>query len=216
MNRTQRLMALAEHLRGRRTGTTAAALAERFGVSARTIHRDLDALRAAHLPIHGERGRGGGLRLDRTYTLPPVNFVAREGAVLVAAGQWLVASRMMPFAATLQAGLDKIRAALPASRQAELERLLRALAFTGVPARRVDPAVRAVVEQAWFADRPFVIEYGSLPDRAPEPRVVYIRSLVMTRSETLLNCDEVSRGGTRQFKLHKIDRAWFAEGTGPG
>ena len=35
----------------------------------------------------GERGRGGGLVLDRSYTLPPVNFTAREAALLVAA--WL-------------------------------------------------------------------------------------------------------------------------------
>ena len=51
MNKTERLFALAEHLRARRTGVTAEQLAERFGVTIRTIYRDLDALRAAHLPL---------------------------------------------------------------------------------------------------------------------------------------------------------------------
>src|SRR3954451_21569821 len=86
MSRTERLFALAEYLRGRRTGVTAETLAERFGVTVRTIYRDLDALRAASLPIGAERGRGGGYALDRNYTLPPVNFTAREAALVIALG----------------------------------------------------------------------------------------------------------------------------------
>ena len=58
----------------RRTGVTAEELSERFGVTLRTIYRDLASLRTAAMPIRGERGRGGGIALDRAYTLPPVNF----------------------------------------------------------------------------------------------------------------------------------------------
>ncbi len=58
MRRQTRLMAILEHLRGRRTGTTANALAERFGVTLRTIYRDLDTLREASIPLRAERGRG--------------------------------------------------------------------------------------------------------------------------------------------------------------
>src|SRR5262249_18373192 len=82
MRRQARLFALAEHRRARRTGVTAAELADRFGVTLRTIYRDLDALREAEMPISAERGRGGGFALDRTYSLPPVNFTAREAALL--------------------------------------------------------------------------------------------------------------------------------------
>ena len=46
MNRKTRLFALAEALRARRTGVTAEALAERFGVTVRTIYRDLATLQA--------------------------------------------------------------------------------------------------------------------------------------------------------------------------
>src|ERR687890_1918691 len=101
MQRTERLFALAEYLRGRRTGVTAEALAERFGVTLRTIYRDLDALRAASLPLGAERGRGGGYALDRSYTLPPVNFTAREAATLLLAGRWVTELRLLPFTDTL-------------------------------------------------------------------------------------------------------------------
>src|ERR1700704_6229906 len=115
MRRTERLFALAEYLRGRRTGVTAEILAERFGVTVRTIYRDLDALRDASLPLHADRGRGGGYALDRNYTLPPVNFTAREAALLVAVAGWATSMRFLPFADTLEGAVDKVRGALTSS-----------------------------------------------------------------------------------------------------
>ena len=97
MTRQARLFAIAEYLRGRRTGATAQAIAERFGVTLRTVYRDLAALRLAELPLHAERGRGGGYALDRHYTLPPVNLNAREAAVLVALGTYGLRMRLLPY-----------------------------------------------------------------------------------------------------------------------
>ncbi|MEO0814413.1 MAG: HTH domain-containing protein, partial [Myxococcota bacterium] len=105
MKRTERLFAIAEYLRGRRTGVTAESLAARFGVTVRTIYRDLDSLRDAALPLHSERGRGGGFALDRAYSLPPVNFTAREAAMLVFAGDYLDRMRSMPFSRAMRGAL---------------------------------------------------------------------------------------------------------------
>src|SRR5260221_14534817 len=131
MCRQSRLFALAEHLRGRRTGTTAEALSERFGVSIRTIHRDLDALRDAALPLQAERGRGGGYALDRAYTLPPVNLSPREAAVLVVLGRYAKALRLLPFEETLEAGLGKGGGGLSAAAPREPLGHLRPLQFPG-------------------------------------------------------------------------------------
>src|SRR3954467_3434356 len=109
LKRTERLFAIAEFLRGRRTGVTAEGLAERFGVTIRTIYRDLDSLRAAELPLQAERGRGGGYALDRAYTLPPVNFTPREAALLVTLGRFAAEMRILPFTDTLAGALDKVR-----------------------------------------------------------------------------------------------------------
>src|SRR5579863_8626651 len=102
MRRQARLFAIVEHLRARRTGVTAEELADRFGTSARTIYRDLETLKDGALPLRADRGRGGGYALDRAYSLPPVNFNAREAAVLLTVGRWATEMRLMPFAETLQ------------------------------------------------------------------------------------------------------------------
>src|SRR3954466_14731524 len=159
MNKTERLFALAEHLVPRRTGVTAEQLADRFGVTVRTVYRDLDALRAASLPLGAERGRGGGYALDKSYSLPPVNFTAREAALLVALGKFAVDTRLLPFEETLQRALDKVRSALSTSAQRELVGRLRELAFIGIPAAPIPKAVRAAVERAWFEQQPLRITY---------------------------------------------------------
>jgi predicted DNA-binding transcriptional regulator YafY len=205
MRRQARLFAIAEHLRSRRSGITAEALAERFHVSIRTIYRDLDTLRDAEMPVMADRGRGGGYALDRSYSLPPVNFSAREAAILVTAGKWLVDARLLPLVDTLSSALDKVRGALPSNARVELERFAASLAFVGVPARTAPPEVRSVIEQAWIERRPVQIRYHGALDITV--RAVLIKTVVMERTETLLNCVDLDRNEDRQFRLHNISAA---------
>jgi predicted DNA-binding transcriptional regulator YafY len=206
MQRTERLFALAEYLRGRRTGVTAEALAERFGVTVRTMYRDLDALRAASLPLAAERGRGGGYALDRSYTLPPVNFTPREAALLVALGTFASNMRLMPFTGTLGSALDKVRAALSTSAQRELLERLRELSFLGVPALPSREAVRAALERAWFEQQPLRITYVD-GNHIESTREVRIQGVIMDRHETRLDALDLASNERRHFRLDRITRA---------
>jgi predicted DNA-binding transcriptional regulator YafY len=203
MKRRERLFAMTEFLRARRSGVTAEVLAERFGVTVRTAYRDLDSLRDAELPLRADRGRGGGFALDRAYTLPPVNFTPREAALLVALGNFATRMRILPFVDTLATALDKVRGALSASAQRELVALMDGIAFTGIPAHPAAAAVRRAVEQAWFERQPLRIRYRGA-DEIVSTRVVRIESVVMERSLTLLNCDDLDKGERRQFRLDRI------------
>jgi predicted DNA-binding transcriptional regulator YafY len=203
MRRTERLFALAEYLRGRRTGVTAEALAERFGVTVRTIYRDLDGLRAASMPLSAERGRGGGYALDRSYSLPPVNFTAREAALLVALGRYAIEMRLLPFTETLESSLDKVRAALSTSAQRELLARLKELSFVGIPALPIKKSVRMALERAWFEQQPLRITYidGNFVQTTRDVRV---ESVVMERSETRINALDIEKNERRQFRLDRI------------
>jgi predicted DNA-binding transcriptional regulator YafY len=205
MRRTTRLFALAEHLRGRRSGVTAEALAQRFGVTVRTIYRDLDALRDASFPLHAERGRGGGYALDRSYSLPPVNFSAREAALLLLAGHFLQTLRILPFGEPLVGALDKVRGALPAAGQRDLAALEKRLAFVGVPAHPVAKGVLAALERAFFEGGALRLTYDGRD--GPSQRTVRVESLVLERTETRLNVWDYGKRAARQLQLHRVREA---------
>jgi predicted DNA-binding transcriptional regulator YafY len=206
MQRTERLFALAEYLRGRRTGVTAETLAERFGVTIRTIYRDLDALRAAAMPVAAERGRGGGYALDRSYSLPPVNFTAREAALIVALGRFAIDMRLMPFTDTLESALDKVRSALSTSAQRELLTRLKELSFLGVPSLPAKKAVREAIERAWFEQQPIRITYVD-GNYLETTRDVRIMSVIMDRHETRIDAVELDKDERRPFRLDRITQA---------
>lgn len=214
MTRQARLLAITEYLRGRRTGVTAQAIAERFGVTLRTVYRDLAALRDADLPLHAEQGRGGGYALDRHYTLPPVNLNAREAAVLVALGAYAAHLRLLPFQETLGAALDKVRGALSHSAQRELLEVVAGLEFVGVPALPAPAPVRRAVEEAWFTGRPLRVRYHR-GDFSTGERVVKVTGVTMERHSTLLACTDTATGERRQLRLDRIDEAALVEVRGP-
>ena len=58
--------------------TTAGDLAADLGVSLRTVQRDLVALRDLGMPIESDRGRGGGIRLERGWSLGRVHLSESE------------------------------------------------------------------------------------------------------------------------------------------
>jgi predicted DNA-binding transcriptional regulator YafY len=57
---------------------TAKELAERFGVSTRTIYRDIDALSLANIPIYTNKGNKGGIRILPEFTLNKSIFSEEE------------------------------------------------------------------------------------------------------------------------------------------
>lgn len=80
--RADRLFQIVQILRGRRL-TTAGLLAERLGVSERTIYRDIRDLSLSGVPVEGEAG--SGYRLLAGYSLPPLMLTTQESEALVAA-----------------------------------------------------------------------------------------------------------------------------------
>ncbi len=67
----------------------ASELAEKLGVSVRTIHRYFEMLDEMGIPVYSERGPYGGFSLVRGYKMPPLVFSLEE-AVAVALGTGIV------------------------------------------------------------------------------------------------------------------------------
>lgn len=202
LKRTERLFAIAEVLRARRTGVTAQQLADRFGVSVRTIYRDLDAMRVAHLPVNADPGPGGGYALDRSYTLPPIHLSAREAALLVSVLRSVQRARLFPFARTLDDALEKILSALTPAVRARADRLAESLSVVGVPSLPVEDAVRDAVERAWIEDRAILFIYDGA--RGTTRRRARVRSVVVDGHVTLINATDLDLNVPRQFRLDRM------------
>jgi predicted DNA-binding transcriptional regulator YafY len=82
MNRFDRIVALLIQLQTRRV-VSGPALAAQFGVSLRTIYRDIRTLELAGVPVFGEPNVG--YSLAEGYRLPPVMFTREEAAALLTA-----------------------------------------------------------------------------------------------------------------------------------
>lgn len=114
VNRTDRLYALVEELRAAAPRPRSARqLAERYEVSTRTIERDILALQESGVPVYAEPGRRGGYMIDKTVTLPPLNFTATEMAAIAVL---VTMAEGTPFAAAARSALRKMMAGAPRAR----------------------------------------------------------------------------------------------------
>src|SRR6187399_1129073 len=121
MRRLERLLAIALFL-GARRRVRASDLASRFGVSLRTVYRDMQALVEAGFPLEGNAG--DGYRLLQEAFLRPLALDDEEAEALSVAAQALKATVVGPMRAALASATTKLHAALGATarrRIAELE-----------------------------------------------------------------------------------------------
>ncbi len=79
MNRTDRLMGFITQLQHKKQ-QTAEQLAQHFGISVRTVYRDLAALNEIGVPITFEAGKG--YSIVGGYFLPPVSLSTAEANAL--------------------------------------------------------------------------------------------------------------------------------------
>ena len=117
--RLARLVGLLTQLQTKRL-LTAPELAGRFGVSVRTIYRDIRTLEQAGVPIAVEEGRGYALLPG--YRLPPVMFTEQEANALVTAEKLVEHSQDASFVSSYAQALSKIKSILgpPAQAKADL------------------------------------------------------------------------------------------------
>ena len=118
-----------------------AQLAEKLGVSVRTLHRYFEMLEEMGIPIYSERGPQGGFSLVRGYKMPPLVFTPEE-AVAVYLGTSLVGEMWgQLYREAAEGALAKLDNVLPDEQRGEAAWARRSLVATGM--HRSDPSLLA-------------------------------------------------------------------------
>jgi predicted DNA-binding transcriptional regulator YafY len=101
---------------------SASVLAAEFEVSVRTIHRDIDQLSAAGIPVYADRGRSGGFQLMDGYRTKLTGLTQAEAEAIFMAGLPGPAAQL-GLSDILSAARLKLKAALPPNVQQDAERI---------------------------------------------------------------------------------------------
>jgi predicted DNA-binding transcriptional regulator YafY len=197
--------------RGQMTGRE---LAERLEVSERTLHRDMDALSAAGVPVFALRGSRGGWQLEENWRTQVPGLDEAELRALLMAQPRILGDRKL--AAAAERALGKLMASLPVPLRARAESMRQRLYVdtTGWFGGAEDLSMLPIVQEAVTRDRKLKIRYSSRRSRLEHPggdaenvteRIVDPLGLVAKGSTWYLVANTAR--GFRTFRVSRIQNA---------
>ncbi|MFI8231858.1 helix-turn-helix transcriptional regulator [Streptomyces sp. NPDC085900] len=211
-----RLLRLLSLLQAHRAWS-GAELADRLGVTSRTVRRDVDRLRELGYPVNASPGTGGGYQLGAGAELPPL-LLDDDEAVAVAVGLRTAAGQGIEgIGETSVRALAKLEQVLPS----RLRRRVGALNAFTVPMLRgpqpgaVDPAVLTELANLCrdserlrfeYSDRPHsrTSSSGGTPIGSASRRTVEPHRLVCSERRWYLVAWDVDREDWRTFRVDRV------------
>jgi len=179
-------------------------LAARLEVSIRTVHRDMEALSAAGVPVYALRGSRGGWQLDENWRTQVPGLDEVELRALLMAQPRIVGDVRLAGAA--ERALGKLMASLPNSLREQVSAIRQRLFVdtTGWRGTSENLAMLPVVQEAVWRDRKLTITYWRAGRERVE-RSVDPLGLVAKGSAWYLVAN--TPDGLRTFRVSRIEAA---------
>jgi predicted DNA-binding transcriptional regulator YafY len=177
-------------------------LAERLGVTTRTVRRDVDRLRALGYPVDAAPGPAGGYRLGTGAALPPLLLDDDEATAIAIALGVSAAGAVQGIEEPALAALAKLDRLLPPRLRNRVEAVRTATVPLG-GAEPVDAGLLVTLARAAAEQERLVVRYVDREGRETERRVDPYR-LVSTGRRWYLAALDVGRDGWRTLRVDRI------------
>jgi predicted DNA-binding transcriptional regulator YafY len=211
MPRAERILQLSDMLRGRET-TTVRDLATELRVSRRTLLRDLASLRERGMPIAGEAGPGGGVRLDLEHGQAAVHLSIPEIVALWLGARLSRGASDLPWSEAADSGMAKLLGNLPTRKARALRALCRRVIVGQAASARVRADAAApprellgLFEEGFSSGLGLGFTYrdrnGQQSERRIEPHGLLVEPPVW-----YILARDVDKGEPRTFRMDRIAR----------
>jgi predicted DNA-binding transcriptional regulator YafY len=181
-------------------------LADRLGVSPRTLRRDVDRLRELGYPVEASRGVDGGYQLAAGAALPPLVVDDDEAVALAVGMQAATQGSVAGIEESAVRALTKVVQVMPPRLRRRVDALravTEPLVWGGTAAPVVDPGVLIAVAQACRDTER--LEFGyTAPGREPMDRHVEPHRLVPLGRRWYLVAYDLHRHDWRSFRLDRL------------
>jgi len=199
--RLSRLTSILIQLQTKRL-ITASTLADKFGVSIRTIYRDIRALEQSGVPILTEDGKG--YTLMEGYKIPPVTFTESEANALITAEQFVLKNKDASFIKDYTEAISKIKSVLRQSVKENANLLSDRVAISQNNTFDRTSNYLSSLQLALTNFNLTTIEYQKLDTGETTKRTVEPFALLSTRENWLLVAWCRLRKAFRIFRLDRI------------
>ena len=199
-NRTLRLLSLMQN----RRHWSGSDLAERLGVSLRTVRRDIERLRDLGYPVEAQPGVDGGYRLAPGASLPPLVLDDEEAVALTVGLQAAAQTAVTGMAESSVRVLTKVVQVLPPRLRQRVDALRAMTVAAGWSGdTTVEPQVLTAVATACRDCERITFAYTAADGAQTERHTEPFRLVALGRRWYLVAYD-VDRGDWRSFRLDRL------------
>lgn len=200
---TSRVLQLLGLLQSRRVWS-GAELAERLGVTARSVRRDVERLRDLGYPVHASTGHGGGYQLGAGAALPPLLLDSDEAVAMAVCLRLAAGGSVAGVGEAALRALTKLDQVMPSRLRSQVAAVHNAtVTLTPESESPVDPEVLMTLARACRDSEHVGVDYV---DRAgaPTSRRLEPYQLVTTGRRWYLLAHDRDRDDWRSLRLDRM------------
>lgn len=204
--RFDRIVSIFVQLQSKRV-VRAKELSERFGVSLRTIYRDIKSLEQAGVPVFGEAGTG--YSIVEGFRLPPIQFTKEEVMGFVGAEKLMEKFVDKTLAGHFKTGIYKIKAVLRMSEKdwaSTVENQIVMRQHQNTPFNDQVPDALSVLFESIAQSKKVLLNYKGVQDDRPSERPIEPVGMFHLHNYWYLMAFCDLRQDYRQFRLDRIER----------